>query len=135
MKRLTRRICGRWGVVEGCELDTMHGLKAVVDRLAAYEVTGLEPEEIRVLTAIHGLPAQEIVRICELYQADKDGRLVVLPCKPGDILWQRSPITGEPIQFQAPDIHWIIDNLEEFGKTIFLSREEAEAALKGSDEG
>ncbi len=44
--RLTRRMCGGWGVVPGYELDTVRGMKAVVDRLAAYENTGLTPEEI-----------------------------------------------------------------------------------------
>lgn len=46
MERLTKRICGRWGVVEGCELNTVRGARKAVDRLAAYEDTGLEPEEI-----------------------------------------------------------------------------------------
>lgn len=39
----------------------------VADHLATYEDTGLEPK-----------------RVAELAQAEKDGRLVVLPCKPGD---------------------------------------------------
>lgn len=47
MERLTRRMCGRWGVVEGCELNTLNGMRRIVDRLAAYENTGLSPEEIQ----------------------------------------------------------------------------------------
>lgn len=60
-------------------------------RLAAYEDTGLEPESVEALklsmmgkaiseiTEFDGLP---IGRLRELAEADKDGRLAVLPCKP-----------------------------------------------------
>ena len=69
------------------------------DRLAAYEETGLEPEEIdRILDAYgRGMTLRtetaqrlEIVkdikttRLRELAQADKEGRCVVMPCQPGD---------------------------------------------------
>lgn len=68
------------------------------DRLAAYEETGLEPEEIdRILDAYgRGMTLRtetaqrlEIVkdikttRLRELAQADKEGRCVVMPCQPG----------------------------------------------------
>ena len=68
-------------------------------RLAAYEDTGLEPEEIeRIVDAYgrgHTLRTEsaerlEIVReiktdrLRELAKAEKDGRLEVLPCKVGD---------------------------------------------------
>ncbi len=46
MNRLTRRMCGGWGLAEGRELNSIQGKRAVVERLAAYEETGLEPEEI-----------------------------------------------------------------------------------------
>ena len=46
MDRLTRRMCGGWGVAEGYELNTLRGMRTVVERLAAYEDTGLTPEEI-----------------------------------------------------------------------------------------
>lgn len=46
MKRLTRRVCGRWGLSEGSEINTPDGMRKVVERLAAYEETGLEPREI-----------------------------------------------------------------------------------------
>jgi hypothetical protein len=44
-----------------------------IDRLAAYEDTGLTPEEV-----------------AELAKAKADGRLMVLPCKVGDYLWANS---------------------------------------------
>ena len=46
MERLTRKMPRGYGVIEGYELNTLQGAKAVIDRLAAYEDTGLEPEEI-----------------------------------------------------------------------------------------
>ena len=38
-------------MAEGYALDTLKGVRAVVNRLAAYEDTGLEPEEIIELKA------------------------------------------------------------------------------------
>lgn len=72
-------------------------VQKILDRLAAYEDTGMDPEEIeRILDAygrgmtlrqanserlqlIHGISTD---RIRELVQADKDGRVWVLPCVP-----------------------------------------------------
>jgi len=42
-------MCGGWGVVPGYELDTLWGARKVVERLAAYEDTGLTPEEVAEL--------------------------------------------------------------------------------------
>lgn len=60
----------------------------LVERLAAYEDTGLTPEEVTALqkdwsdrcTVIGECGG--IDRMRELAEADKAGRLVVLPCKP-----------------------------------------------------
>lgn len=112
------------------------------DRLAAYEDTGLEPEEINTLQSYKLLDKHErgklfeyqnlgctIERLRELAQADKDGRLVVLPCK-DDVELKRNGQT-----FRAD--HWN-HSLTAFrdapetksGKQVALfSIEEAEAAL------
>lgn len=37
---------------------------------------------------------------------------------------------GRATSIHAPDIAWIIENTGRFGAEIFLTREEAEAALK-----
>ena len=58
MDRLTRKIGNRYKVVEGSELNTISGAKAVVDRLGAYEDTGLAPGEIAELQKQVGLLAQ-----------------------------------------------------------------------------
>ena len=72
-----------------------------VDLLAAYEKTGLEPQEIERIVDTYGRglslrteSAQrlELVReiktdrLRELSEADREGRAVVLPCKPGDTI-------------------------------------------------
>ena len=65
-------------------------------RLKAYEDTGLEPEEIkatlteplflRVAAKALGVEAD---RLRELVEADKDGRVIVLPAKKGDT-WEKA---------------------------------------------
>jgi len=57
-------------------------LDKAIDRLAAYEDTGLEPEAVEAMkTAIKEFDGISIDHLLELVQAEKDGRLVVLPCK------------------------------------------------------
>lgn len=90
-------------------------------------------------------------RMKELAEADKDGRLVVLPCKVGDTIYAivqvfggdgvyhkitEKKITG--IGGNTMNKVWMVNrenSLEdrfspsEFGRTVFLMREEAEKAL------
>ena len=104
-----------------------------VNRLAAYEDSGLSPEEVQKMAL-----------------AKAEGRLVVLPCKVGDIVYadcygdiigcevhQIEMRTGKPTQYIArgddegygvPEIDFVEDDI---GKTVFLTREEAEKALQG----
>ena len=56
--------------------------------------------------------------------------VIVLPCKVGDTLYCESAIKGHITYLKAPDLEWIFENREFFGKEIFLTREEAERALK-----
>ena len=56
--------------------------------------------------------------------------VIVLPCKVGDTLYCESAIKGHITSLKAPDLEWIVENREYFGKEIFLTREEAEQALK-----
>ena len=56
--------------------------------------------------------------------------IIVLPCKAGDTLYCESAIKGHITYLKAPDLEWIFENREIFGKEIFLNREEAERALK-----
>ena len=47
MERLTRKLPGGYAMAEGYALDTLKGVRAAVNRLAAYEDTGLAPEEVQ----------------------------------------------------------------------------------------
>ena len=135
-------------------------------RLAAYEDSGLEPEEVlpkdkadEIALKLMRLANLESIcsytRLRELAEADKDGRLVVLPCKVGEKLWVigRDNVPRE-MELEPPDIRTVCtdeDNLcmstcnrrpdgycayrlrndgTSIGKTVFLTREEAEAALE-----
>ena len=58
--------------------------------------------------------------------------VIVPPCKVGDKVycirtWPSGRKTIHP--FGAPDWDWIMEHLNDFGKTVFLTREEAEKAL------
>lgn len=74
---------------------------------------------------------EELTRGAALVKAENEGRLIVLPCKAGDTLYTESPVKGLVTSFIAPDTSWILENLPEFGKTVFLTSAEAEAALLG----
>jgi hypothetical protein len=129
----------------------------LVERLAAYEDTGLEPESVEALklsmtgkaiseiTEFDGLP---IDRLRELAEADKDGRLVVLPCKVGDGLWAFCSHPVEQVySFTVTDISTLngrtmlntsrcgVIDARDVGKTVFLTREEAEKALEAWKDG
>ena len=122
-----------------------------IERLAAYEDTGLEPEDLKKAfnePAILKLAAQALSttpdHLRDLLQAEKDGRLEVLPCKVGDHVWidGRDAIVTEFFGYRSERyFHAVILGrnkhidipFDEIGKTVFLTREEAEAALKGGE--
>ena len=132
---------------DGCKINDCLFETAVCDRLAAYEDTGLTPEEIKAPfteDAMINLAAQalgvEPSRLRELAVADKDGRVVVLPCKVGDTVY--FALLGRIIEKQVFSIVSFSNSTriycggtseyfrpEDIGKTFFLAREEAEKAL------
>ena len=76
--------------------------------------------------------AMPLERAQELAQAEKDGRLVVLPCKVGDMVYQTNGL--DIYESEVRKIVFDTDNIafdeSAIGKSIFLTREEADAALK-----
>lgn len=123
----------------------------LVERLAAYEDTGLTPEDCARATEIDDILLDEyypIGRMRELIKADKDGRVVVLPCKVGDTVWaildgakyaRECKVDFVNIGSFGTTIVFVVkDGLREqygvtaaaFVKTVFLTREEAEKALE-----
>lgn len=130
MKRLTTRCDGRPALAQGNkERFTEPSLFfMLLNRLAAYEDTGLEPEEIDSVF-IHSV-IEENRRLKEFAQAEKDGRLVVLPCKPGDEL-ARNGLTFKADHWNVLLTAFADDASATLGKRVKLFYpEEAEAALK-----
>lgn len=79
-------------------------------------------------------PATALDMLPELFQAVDDGEVVGLPCKVGDTIYiVCDPLengTLEIVQRRAiPMLIGVCWN--DFGKTVFLTREAALAALKG----
>lgn len=84
-------------VLNGVSKDVLRQIiRQLYSALAAYEDTGMTPESVEALKLsmmgkaiaeikeFNGLPVD---RLRELAEADKDGRLVVLPCKVGDTVY------------------------------------------------
>ena len=168
MKRLTYFDGGKWRLKIG---DTEYSGEAV-DRLAAYEDTGLEPEEVlpkeyagEIMKSMILLKEYQklgpIDRLRELKQADDEGRCVVCPCKVGDKLYEveryRNSGKVEIVERIVQSIEFFADGyyvkmyrwrpcketngvlsqkvdswvkIEDFGRTVFFARKDAEAALR-----
>ena len=144
-----------------CPYNGACSQRKVWERLKAYEDTGLAPKEAKRMSNILmdvGIDyncSWEYVknwllddRLRELAEADKDGRLVVLPCKAGDTVY--SIFGAEVIEktvgrviingYTTPRI-WVdldcsfLSSVTKrwdlgIGKDFFLTREEAEKALE-----
>ncbi|MCB6366619.1 hypothetical protein LI291_10590 [Intestinibacillus massiliensis] len=166
---------------------TSSAAREVMTRLAAYEDTGLEPEEIQEAVDLFpwedadipvelkkwvergtwhvrrcneyskklqayrasGLTPDKLPRAAELVKADEEGLCAVLPCEVGTTVYYpfcgrilEKTVTAYRRMFDArtgvPDIEWWYElngdqgeTMDEdlIGKTIFLTRAEAEAAL------
>lgn len=94
-----------------------------------------------------------VERISELVEADRDGRCVVLPCKVGEKVYDIT--TGNIVEKTVVSIPFLLSKSAnhlslhainkrdatttiepaDVGKTVFLTRESAEAALKGEQDG
>lgn len=94
----------------------------------------------------------DLDRLRELVEADRDGRCVVLPCKVGDVIYRISLSESKIYEFSVGREFWnggrftlfshpvlgdgkiatcyeVIEQ-KDFGKTVFLTLEEAQAALE-----
>lgn len=148
MERLTRRYVDGQAWVSMDHVAAAGEYECVgpaIDRLAAYEDTGLTPEDLeagkflfKYFSENRGCLTGAKVRLCEILEAEKDGRLAVMPCKPGDTMWtlDRSRGVLEPWGLQVIGTQHIINTnwisgilLENLGRSLFRTREEAEAAI------
>lgn len=140
-----------------CENGTC-SQKEVWLRLKDYEDTGLTPEQCAEYgkadregryIVLRDAEQDGVKRIRELAEADKDGRLVVLPCKSGDTVYEvtsRKTISEYRVKAIRVELFWtfiewdivagFVDKsnfgvpVNEIGKSVFLTREEAERALQ-----
>ena len=125
MERLTYFKDGYWRV----NFSGVQYQADFVDRLAAYE-------DIAELCG-------GFDRLRELAEADKDGRVAVLPCKVGDGLWTFCSHPVEQVySFTVTDISTLngrtllntsrcgVMDARDVGKTVFLTREESKKALQ-----
>ncbi len=157
MKRCTIRL--KTGEARCSQLDG----NVVVERLAAYEDTGLTPERCAEFAqadaegryiVMRDAEQEGVARLRELAEADKAGRVIVLPCKVGDTVYTNNRVLGTDNAVHdeictrrikgyggnALNKVWLIASggycdfsifPSEFGKTVFLTREEAERAMEG----
>ena len=128
-----------------CPYYTACSQKQVWERLKAYEDTGLSPEKVswmkEVIEAAFDNDTSRIERAHNLHVADKEGRVIVLPCKVGDTVY--FALLGRIIEKQVFSIVSFSNSTriycggtseyfrpEDIGKTFFITREEAEKALQ-----
>lgn len=113
--------------------------------LRQYLDTGMTPEQCEnakvIIESVFSDDTSKAERIRKLLKADEDGRLVVLTCKVGDTVY--FALLGRIIEKQVFSIVSFSNSTriycdgtseyfrpEDIGKTFFLTREEAEAALE-----
>ena len=121
--------------------------RKVWERLKAYEdthmmlsdVTSMRMDMAIIAALFNGI---DVDRMKELAEADRDGRVVVRPCKVGDTLFR--VFAGEILEHKVRNMRylaiqgrWDIDTTpfcswveSSIGKTIFLTHEEAKKALE-----
>lgn len=108
--------------VKGINAMCTHDMCDICDLCYMQGTTGEHIEAIQVATHV-------LERFKEYEDLEKQGRLVKLPCKVGtDIYYilgipNETPCTIDSCVFELSDI-------QEIGKSLFITREEAEAKLK-----
>lgn len=137
------------GCAKGCIVPQLYA------RLGAYEDTGLTPGKVKSMQEEHfsGLEMAKLhsalMELKKYQEADRAGRLAVLPCKPGDTVYEVTSrktiseyrVKAIRVELFCTFIEWdivagFVDKsifgvpVNEIGKTVFLTREEAEKALE-----
>lgn len=139
-----------------CKQDGTCTQKEVWERLKQFEDVFKTPEKAawakQTIEMAFSDDPSEVERLRELYKADKDGRLVVLPVRPvltpvissmlyviedgeifEDALYEADAgmsSSGDINVFYTTLSDQMIFEQADIGKTVFLSREEAEKALQ-----
>ena len=154
MERLTERVenCPDPKEIYGVWVKD-HDYVAAAQRLADYEDTGLSPEGIVKMGMAYEDSKRYAARLEGRVKAYGERRIVVLPCKVGDELWTLTSIRGDRyrlsdrpyrvkvvfiglgsgstffhVEYSNGRVFPIVK--EQFGKTVFRTREEAEKSLE-----
>lgn len=134
-------------------------------RLKAYEDTGREPEEVTALGKLFDYALEEsktlteqltlLKHIRELVEADKDGKLAVLPCRVGEKIYYLNGkyiIEVEVVGYKVDETGaWLFIGetynpetnrayhcdleTERIGKTVFFTSEDAKKTMEGMENG
>ena len=166
MERLTKRLpsgAADYNYPKSCYIGDGSGADRIsqsafrqrcVEQLADYEDTKLTPEKIDM----DHEAAEQLRQLCRGYdlgrleklaEADRDGRVAVLPCKEGDTVYEVTSrktiseyrVKAIRVELFCTFIEWdivagFVDKsifgvpVDEIGKTVFLTREEAKKALE-----
>ena len=134
--------------VDSPHKNTLQCLLDCFERLAAYEDTGLTPEDCTAYAKAESGKRivvfenyDELNKVGELLQAEREGRCVALPCKIGNPVFRISNgMVFDDWEVAYADVYKdevvLIDDSDnailegQIGKEVFLTRAEAEAALK-----
>lgn len=161
MERLTQKYeSGAWGIRGSIDDAVMRLIAYENTGLAPEEIKSLQAEyavNLKVLESYRSMGSVD--RLRELAQADKEGRCVVLDVKIGQKVWildageygdddEAYPLELNINGITLSDEHEIYYFIEsplgmdidpfshkDIGKTVFLTREEAEAALRREQNG
>lgn len=150
------------GCTKGCIVPRIYDrLAAYEELMERWKLRSIE-EADRIFHRVNALGGIDLMaqyraigsidHLRDLLQAEQDGRLVVLPCKVGDTIYYtregcpivehlkvRTFFVGDPTR-RGKILHLHMIRTDKFdvsmdalGKTVFLTREEAETALKGGE--
>ena len=153
MKRLTKP--GLTYNFQKLDIAEIRYLEKIQKRLSSYEDTGLEPEQVMELKSFTQGGIHKVddgwKHVQDLLQAEKEARLVVLPSK---TVWELTMDAGpdcdlkcpvdaydealgcdlcskaKPFAYERPCTQ---ERLKGLGKTVFMTREDAESVLKGGE--
>lgn len=110
--------------------------------LQQYLGTGMTPEQAAnaktIIESAFADDTSKAERIRKLLAADDEGRVVVLPCKVGDVLYSAESAPVIPLHVMEVAIYLALEGedggdyerISNIGKTVFLTRAEAENALQ-----
>lgn len=125
--------------------------KSMHDKLKAYEDIIDDPGKLKLIDELYLERCEEINRLnaklAEYKKLEEEGVLLRLPCKVGDKVYNLIPRLKKANNFQENEVttikvysdsvyiflkNGLAKDTKQIGKTVFLTKEEAEQALGGA---